>query len=179
MLALETESRALSRISGVWSSRAGVFGSVWLGLVITGCAQATPRAEAATAEVVEARLDAEARAAALENEIRLLRQELAAVRRHQVAAQREQARLLERIDRLLELELLGRAPSEADRPVAHTLYRRELPQPNPRQLEQRAMLRAIDRLDLSTQQKQALIRMLDSPRALDDENPWNDHAEWH
>jgi hypothetical protein len=150
-------------------------------LTIAGCAHTT-RGDASAATVVEARLAAsraEALSKALEEEIRLLRQQLVAMERDHTAARREQARLVERIDRLLELGQRTGAPAEADRAIAHTLYQRELPPPSARQVEQRAILRAIDRLDLSTEQKQSLLRMLDPPRQLDDENPWNERAEWH
>src|SRR3972149_3368831 len=109
------------------SIRAGILGAFGLGLALTSCAQAMPRGDAARAGMVEARLDAsraEAPAAALQNEIRLLRQELTTLNPHQAATQREQARLVERIDRLLELELRSRGPAEPDRPITHTLYRR-------------------------------------------------------
>jgi hypothetical protein len=66
----------------------------------------------------------------------------------------------------------------AEKPAAPVEYK-ALPPPTDRQLEVRAMIRAIDRLDLTPEQKRALIQILRTPRELDDSNPWNGQSEWH
>jgi hypothetical protein len=47
-----------------------------------------------------------------------------------------------------------------------------------RQVPIRALLRAINRLELSPEQKQALIQLLYPPRPIDGDNPWKSESTW-
>ncbi len=47
-----------------------------------------------------------------------------------------------------------------------------------RQLPFKALLRAINRLELRPEQKQALIQLLYPPRPIDADNPWTSESTW-
>ena len=154
-------------------------------LLVAGCAVPGTRGDEAPqtltddrevrAEVETARLQAET--AKLQAEIAALQARLMERERSSAELRREYAKLAQRIDRLLELQQRT-YQAVAEKPAAPVEYR-ALPAPTERQLEIRAMIRAIDRLDLTPEQKRALIQMLRTPRELDGSNPWNGPSEWH
>jgi hypothetical protein len=118
-----------------------------------------------------------AESAKLETEIAALRAQLMDRERRDAELRSEHSKLVQRIDRLLELEQRT-YQAVAEKPASPVEYQ-ALPPPSERQLELRAMVRAIDRLDISPEQKRALIQMLHTPRQLDGSNPWDGPAEWH
>jgi hypothetical protein len=126
-------------------------------------------------EVETAKLKAET--AQLQTDIATLQARLMERERSSAELRREYAKLAQRIDRLLELQQRT-YQAVAEKPAEPVEYK-ALPPPNDRQLEVRAMIRAIDRLDLAPEQKRALIQMLRTPREIDGSNPWQGAAEWH
>jgi hypothetical protein len=82
--------------------------------------------------------------------------------------------LMVRVNQLMEQQL-ARAPSatagfEAELPVVPTQATRPV--------AIRALVRTIDRLNLSPDQKQSLIQLLSPPRVIDGANPWRSDRDW-
>ena len=111
----------------------------------------------------------------LRAEIDMLRGAIAERDRREAELWRAQLGLIQRIDQLLELQ--KSAVSVASGPEVPTEYRSG-PVNNESPQFVRAMVRAINRLELSSEQKRALIQMLYPPRQLDGNNPWNGGAPW-
>ncbi len=154
-------------------------------LLVAGCAAPGTRGDEAPqtlseereaqVEVDMARLQAET--AKLQTEIAALQARLMERERSNAELRREYTKLAQRIEQLVDL---GRRTYQAvaEKPADPVEYK-ALPPPGDRQLELRAMIRAIDRLDLTPEQKRALIQILHTPRELDGSNPWNGQSEWH
>jgi septal ring factor EnvC (AmiA/AmiB activator) len=155
---------------------------VWVcaALVLAGCAVPATRGDEAPQTLTEerdAQAEVQAETAKLQAEIAALKTRVMERERNNADLRREYSKLAQRIDRLLELQQRT-YQAVAEKPAAPVEYR-ALPAPSDRQLEVRAMIRAIDRLDLNPEQKRALIQMLRTPRELDGSNPWDGQAEWH
>jgi hypothetical protein len=120
---------------------------------------------------------AQAQRSQLELEVVRIRAELADRERRDIELRTEQVLLTERVERLLELQQRT-YQALTENSSALSEYR-ELPPLTHRQVEIRAMIRTIDRLGLSPDQKRALLQMLRPPRPLDGENPWKGATEWH
>jgi hypothetical protein len=149
-------------------------------LVLAGCAAPATRGDETLqtlSDEREAQAGVQAETAQLQAEVAALRVRLMERERSDAELRREYGKLAQRIDRLLELQQRT-YQAVAEKPAAPVEYR-ALPAPTERQLEIRAMIRAIDRLDLTPEQKRALIQMLRTPRELDGSNPWDGPSEWH
>ncbi len=154
----------------------------WVGAVLALASCAVPamqgdEAPRVVSEEREAASEAQDETANLQTQLATLRAQLAERERREVELRRELGKLTERLDRILELQKRT-YQAVADKPENVVDYR-ALPPPTQRQLETRAIVRAIDRLDLTSEQKRALIQMLRTPRELDGDNPWEGTAEWH
>jgi hypothetical protein len=155
---------------------------IWMLLILAlaGCAVPATRGDDAALALAKERQAAElsqARNARLEAEVASIRAELAERQRHDLEFRSEQIKLAERIEHLLELQ--QRTYQAVTENSAGLIEYKELPALTQRQLELRAMVRTIDRLGLSQEQKQALIQMLHPPRQLDGNNPWSGTADWN
>ncbi len=148
-------------------------------LILMGCALPNTRSGDTNMALLRERQEAaiaQARIAQLEAEIVTIRAKLAERDRLDLELRREQLQMAERLDRLLELQQRTyQAVSENTSSIGEY---KELPAPNPRQLETRTLVRNIERLSLNPEQKQAIIQMLRPPRQLDDNNPWGNSTEW-
>jgi len=82
--------------------------------------------------------------------------------------------LMARVNQLMEQQLarVATEPSGFDTDVT------ALPTQAPRPIAVRALVRAINRLSLTPDQKQSLIQLLSPPRAIDETNPWRGEASW-
>jgi hypothetical protein len=148
-------------------------------LILTGCALPPTRSGDTSTTLLRERQEAaiaQARIFQLEAEIVTIRAKLAERDRLDLELRREQIQMAERLDRLLELQQRTyQAVSENTSSIGEY---KDLPAPNPRQLETRNLVRNIERLSLNPEQKQTIIQMLRPPRQLDGNNPWGNGTEW-
>ena len=81
------------------------------------------------------------------------------VRVNQLIAQQQQAQLSQ--DNAPNSVQLAGTPNQPERPIAA-----------------KALLRAINRMNITPEQRQSLIQLLSPPRTIDESNPWRGEATW-
>ena len=112
--------------------------------------------------------------ASLRSEVDTLRTALLEKDRREAELWRGYMALMARVNQLIEQQQaplsvntaqncpeIEATPTQMDRPLAV-----------------KALLRAINRMNLNPEQKQALIQLLSPPRAIDGTNPWRSEATW-
>ncbi|MFC1641903.1 hypothetical protein ACFL5O_04325 [Myxococcota bacterium] len=147
---------------------------------LVGCVRQSTqdeRAASGLARAHRAALAAQVRSAALEVALRQARNELDLARIHEEQTRRALAQLEASLKHLVEWRERT-CDSVASSPVLPT-HCRELPALSNQQMQVRSVVRAIERMDLSADQKRTLMRSLRPPRQLDDQNPWKAASEWH
>jgi len=83
--------------------------------------------------------------------------------------------LMAQVNQLLEAQQRAQRTSDTFQDTT------ELPPPPThaeRPMPVKTLIRAINRLELSPEQKQALIQLLSPPRPIDSSNPWKSEGTW-
>lgn len=149
-------------------------------LIPAGCDFAETRNDdyaLALARERQAAAIAQARSAQLEAEVASIRAKVMEFEQNNFEMRKRELQLADQLNKLLELQ--KRTYQAVAENSNATIEYSELPVQNPRQTEFRALVRNIDRLGLSPEQKQAIIQLLRPPRQLDDNNPWGGTTDWH
>ena len=119
----------------------------------------------------------QARNAQLEAEIASIRAKVMEFEQNNFEMRKKEVQLAQQLERLLELQ--KRTYQAVAENSTATIEYSELPAQTQRQTEFRALVRNIDHLSLTPEQKQAIIQLLRPPRPLDDTNPWGNTPDWH
>jgi hypothetical protein len=141
-------------------------------LVATGCLGC---AAGLSSRHDPAQLDRRDRDIQVQQQAALMRSELDSMRAALLEKDRREAELwqgymalMARVNQLMEQQQRAQAAAEVT-PISTQ---------STRPVAVRALLRAINRMNLTQEQRQSLIRLLSPPRTLDETNPWNGEVTW-
>ena len=145
-------------------------------ILLVGCAeQMAPRGAVPAQRDHESAVQIQIQTALMRAEIDGLRSALLEKDRRESELWRGYFALMAQVNQLLEAQQRAQRTSDTFQDTT------ELPPPPThaeRPMPVKTLIRAINRLELSPEQKQALIQLLSPPRPIDSSNPWKSEGTW-